>query len=215
GWGLGVRRSRRPARWPFLETPSPAVSMRVSPIRRPALPLPARPRARASPPPLGRSLAVAARRRARLKRRDVACTPHASEPLAQGMKMAVAFVLSAMALAPWARAQGPTPVQKVIELMEGMLAKGKEDKKAEQVGYAAFKQFCEDTETETSRNIEEAEMKIETLKADIEKFKAEAARLKEEADLLDGDIAAWTGDEAAATKFDWRRADKPLKSGAC
>jgi len=114
--------------------------------------------------------------------------------------MAVAFVLSAMALAPWARAQGPTPVQKVIELMEGMLAKGKEDKKAEQVGYAAFKQFCEDTETETSRNIEEAEMKIETLKADIEKFKAEAARLKEEADLLDGDIAAWTGDEAAATK---------------
>jgi len=84
--------------------------------------------------------------------------------------------------------------------MEGMLAKGKEDKKAEQVGYAAFKQFCDDTETETSRNIAEAELKIEVLKADIEKYKAEAARLKEEADLLDGDIAAWTGDDTAATK---------------
>jgi len=116
------------------------------------------------------------------------------------MQLFALCLVAPLALAPWARAQGPTPVEKVIELMEGMLAKGKEDKKAEQVGYAAFKQFCEDTETETSRNIEEAEMKIETLKADIEKFKAEAARLKEEADLLDGDIAAWTGDEAAATK---------------
>jgi len=81
-----------------------------------------------------------------------------------------------------------------------MLAKGKEDKKAEQVGYAAFKQFCDDTETETSRNIAEAEEKIAVLKADIEEFKAEAARLKAEADLLDGDVAAWTGDDTAATK---------------
>jgi len=116
------------------------------------------------------------------------------------MKMSVGLLVASLALAPWARAQGPTPVQKVIELMEGMLAKGKEDKKAEQVGYAAFKQFCDDTETETSRNIEEAELKIEVLKADIEKYKAEAARLQEEAGLLDGDIAAWTGDDKAATK---------------
>jgi len=114
--------------------------------------------------------------------------------------MARALLLAAVALAPWACAQGPTPVQKVIELLEGMLAKGKEDKKAEQVNYAAFSQFCEDTEVETSRNIKEAEEKIATLKADIEEYKAEAARLQEEAKLLEGDISAWQGDDKAATK---------------
>jgi len=93
-------------------------------------------------------------------------------PPAAAMKMLLGLLVAPLALAPWARAQGPTPVQKVVELMEGMLAKGKEDKKAEQVGYAAFKQFCDDTETETSRNIAEAELKIEVLQADIEKFKA-------------------------------------------
>ncbi|CAK0884876.1 unnamed protein product, partial [Prorocentrum cordatum] len=125
---------------------------------------------------------------------------HLEAQPAAATKMARALLLAAVALAPWACAQGPTPVQKVIELLEGMLAKGKEDKKAEQVNYAAFSQFCEDTEVETSRNIKEAEEKIATLKADIEEYKAEAARLQEEAKLLEGDISAWQGDDKAATK---------------
>jgi hypothetical protein len=36
-----------------------------------------------------------------------------------------------------------TPVQKVLQLMEGMLAKGKQEKHDEQVQFAAYKQFCD------------------------------------------------------------------------
>merc|ERR1719262_217057 len=59
-----------------------------------------------------------------------------------------------------------TPVQKVIELMEGMLEKGKKEKHEEQVQFAAFKQFCEDTTADKARAIKEANEMIEQLKAD-------------------------------------------------
>jgi hypothetical protein len=38
-----------------------------------------------------------------------------------------------------------TPVQKVVELLGGMLEKGKKEKHDEQVQFAAYKQFCDDT----------------------------------------------------------------------
>eukprot|EP00429_Kryptoperidinium_foliaceum_P018666 CAMPEP_0176037436 /NCGR_PEP_ID=MMETSP0120_2-20121206/18546_1 /TAXON_ID=160619 /ORGANISM="Kryptoperidinium foliaceum, Strain CCMP 1326" /LENGTH=667 /DNA_ID=CAMNT_0017370825 /DNA_START=53 /DNA_END=2056 /DNA_ORIENTATION=+ len=93
-----------------------------------------------------------------------------------------------------------TPVQKVIELMEGMLAKGKQEKHDEQVQFAAFKQFCDDTTVDKKRAITEAEEKIEVLKADIESHVAHAERLTKEIAEHDADIATWKGDSAAAAK---------------
>jgi len=93
-----------------------------------------------------------------------------------------------------------TPVQKVIQLLTGMSAKGKEEKHAEQVQFAAYKQFCDDTTVETKRDIKEAEETIEVLKADIAEYTATAARLTKEIAEHDADIAAWTGDQKAATK---------------
>merc|ERR1719254_285881 len=93
-----------------------------------------------------------------------------------------------------------TPVQKVIQLMEGMLAKGKQEKHDEQVQFAAYKQFCDDTSVDKKRAIKEAEEKIEVLKADIASHAAHAARLTKEIAGHDADIAAWTGDMKAATK---------------
>jgi len=49
-----------------------------------------------------------------------------------------------------------TPVQKVIESLSGMLEKGKAEKHYEQVQFAAFKQFCDDTTVEKKRAIAEA-----------------------------------------------------------
>ena len=43
------------------------------------------------------------------------------------------------------------PVQKVVQLMEGMLAKGKSEKQEEQVQFAAYKQFCDDITVEEKR----------------------------------------------------------------
>merc|ERR550537_2014682 len=92
-----------------------------------------------------------------------------------------------------------TPVQKVIQLMEGMLEKGKKEKHDEQVQFAAYKQFCDDTTVEKKRAIEEANERIEVLKADIQKYAADAARLTKEIAELDEDIAIWNGDIKAAT----------------
>jgi uncharacterized protein YoxC len=93
-----------------------------------------------------------------------------------------------------------TPVQKVIQLMQGMLEKGKKEKHDEQVQFAAYKQFCDDTSVEKTRAIEEANERIEVLKADIQKYTAKAAKLTKEIAELDEDISIWTGDIKAATK---------------
>jgi len=107
----------------------------------------------------------------------------------------VAFVLVAMAAS-----SEVTPVQKVIQLLEGMLEQGKAEKHEEQVQFAAYKQFCDDTTVEKKRAIAEANEKIDVLKADISKYIADAARLTKEIAAHDEDISVWTGDSKAATK---------------
>merc|ERR1719213_1290563 len=101
-----------------------------------------------------------------------------------------------------------TPVQKVIQLMEGMLEKGKKEKHDEQVQFAAYKQFCDDTTVEKKRAIAEATETIAILKADIQKYTADAAQLTKETAELDEDISIWNGDIKAATNvMDIEKAD--------
>merc|ERR1719253_1584363 len=111
------------------------------------------------------------------------------------MKCGVAF----LCLLALANGLEVTPVQKVVALMEGMLEKGKKEKHDEQIQFAAYKQFCDDTTTEKTRAIAEAEETIAVLKADIQKFSANAARLTKEIAGLDEDISIWNGDIKAAT----------------
>merc|ERR1719218_328803 len=111
------------------------------------------------------------------------------------MKIAVAFVFVA-----GASAASVTPVQKVIHLLNGMVEKGKKEKHEEQVQFAAYKQFCDDTTVEKQRAIKEANEMIEMLQADIEKYEADAARLAKEIAKHDEDISTWEGDFKAATK---------------
>merc|ERR1719183_1222049 len=111
----------------------------------------------------------------------------------------LAFLCLAPAFAAVERAN-VTPVQKVIQLMQGMLAKGKAEKHDEQVQFAAYKQFCDDTTVEKQRLIKEAEEHIEVLKADIAKYTATAAQLTKEIAGHDEDISVWEGDKKAATK---------------
>jgi len=93
-----------------------------------------------------------------------------------------------------------TPVQKVIQLLNGMVEKGKKEKHEEQVQFAAYKQFCDDTTVEKQRAIKEANEMIEMLQADIEKYEADASRLAKEIAKHDEDISTWEGDFKAATK---------------
>jgi len=93
-----------------------------------------------------------------------------------------------------------TPVQKVLQLMNSMLEKGKKEKHEEQTAFAAYKQFCDDTTVEKNRAINEANDHIGVLKADIEKAVATIEKLTEEIAELEEDISIWEGDIKAATK---------------
>jgi len=93
-----------------------------------------------------------------------------------------------------------TPVQKVIQLLTGMLEKGKKEKHEEQVQFAAYKQFCDDTSAEKKASIGESEEKIEILKSDIMKYTADAEQLAKEIAEQEADVAAWSGDIKAAQK---------------
>jgi hypothetical protein len=103
-------------------------------------------------------------------------------------------------LACCAVASEVTPVQKVIQLLQGMLEKGKKEKQEEQVQFAAYKQFCDDTTTEKQRAIKEANSAMEQLSASIQKNEADAATLSKQIAGLDEDISVWEGDKKASTE---------------
>merc|ERR1719229_76560 len=112
------------------------------------------------------------------------------------------FALVALMCLPFACANEvqATPVEKVIELMQGMLAKGKEEKQAELVQFAEYKMFCENTRADKEKAIAEANEQIDLLKADIEKYATDAEALGQEVAALGEDIAVWNGDMEAALK---------------
>jgi hypothetical protein len=112
--------------------------------------------------------------------------------------MKFAFAISA--LFTGAAAVEVTPVQKVVQLLNGMLEKGKKEKHDEQVQFAAYKQFCDDTSVEKARAIKEAGEQIDMLKADIQKGNADSTLLGKEIAELDEDVSVWEGDIKAATK---------------
>jgi len=99
-----------------------------------------------------------------------------------------------------AQATGVTPVQKVVELMEGMLIKGKAEKHEEQVQYAAYRQFCTDLAAEKRRAIEQAEESIVSLKAEVQKSAADAKRLSAEIAAHNEDMASWASDIKKVTE---------------
>jgi len=93
-----------------------------------------------------------------------------------------------------------TPTEKVIQMLTGMSENGKKEKHDEQVQFAAYKQFCDDTGAEKKNEIDTSEELINVLKADIEKYTSDVDRLKQEIHEHQADISAWTGDKEAATK---------------
>merc|ERR1740130_2146942 len=84
-------------------------------------------------------------------------------------------------------------------MMNGMMEKGKKEKHDEQVQFAAFKQFCDDTTAEKKANIEDAAEQIDILKADIQQYATDAEMLEKKVGELRADISTWGGDIKAAS----------------
>jgi len=92
-----------------------------------------------------------------------------------------------------------TPVQKAVQMLEGMLVQAKAAKHEENVQFAGFSEFCKNTQASKAVDIKEAESQMDLLNADIEKANSEVKRLKKEIGGHESDRTGWTNDKADST----------------
>jgi len=92
-----------------------------------------------------------------------------------------------------------TPLQKVVQMLTDMNAKGKQEKHEEEVEFAAFHQWCDGVRAAKTKSIKEAEAQILQLQADIQKAEADAEALAGEVADLDASVAKAEADAASAT----------------
>jgi chromosome segregation ATPase len=92
-----------------------------------------------------------------------------------------------------------TPVQKAVQMLEGMLVKAKAAKHEENVQFAGFSEFCKNTQASKAVDIKEAESQMDLLNADIEKANSEVKRLKKEIGGHENDRTGWANDKADST----------------
>merc|ERR1719316_2084322 len=92
-----------------------------------------------------------------------------------------------------------TPIQKVIEMMDGMLAKGKQEKHEEEVEFAKFHEWCDQVRDEKTKSIADATAQIEELAAAIDKAESDAEVLTEEIANLEKEVNQLTAQADAAT----------------
>jgi len=82
-----------------------------------------------------------------------------------------------------------TPLQKLIEMLDGMLAKGGKEKHEEEVEFAKYQVWCDDVRNDKIKSIKEGAEQIEQLTADIAKAQSDAEILTKEIAELDKTIA--------------------------
>jgi uncharacterized coiled-coil DUF342 family protein len=95
--------------------------------------------------------------------------------------------------------QAKSPVKKIVSMLTDMMAKGKTEKQEETVRFAAFKQFCESTAAEKTKNIATAADEIEQLGATIAKAQADVVEITNYVAGLDSDMATWSADLVKTT----------------
>merc|ERR1719238_1146365 len=107
----------------------------------------------------------------------------------------------AVSLAFLASAAGTdvTPIQKVVEMMDGMLAKGKKEKHEEEVEFTKFHEWCDQVREEKTKSIADATAQIAELAAAIDKAESDAETLSEEIAELEKEVAKLTADKDSAT----------------
>jgi polyhydroxyalkanoate synthesis regulator phasin len=92
-----------------------------------------------------------------------------------------------------------TPIQKVIEMMDGMVAKGKKEKHEEEVEFTKFHEWCDQVRDEKTNSIAEATAQIEELAAAIDKAESDAEVLTEEVAELEKETSQLEADSDSAT----------------
>jgi len=114
------------------------------------------------------------------------------------MVMKLVLLLTATAVLPCA-ALDVTPLQKVVEMLDGVLAKGKAEKHEEEVEFAKFHEWCDQVRAEKTKSVKELGDEIMQLSADSDKAEADAETLGEEIGELEKDTAKLNAELDSAT----------------
>jgi len=100
-----------------------------------------------------------------------------------------------------AQASRVTPLQKVMDMLDEMVAKGAAAKHEEEVAFAEFHQWCDSLRDEKEKSIKEASAQIEQLTADIAKAESDAGTLAGELSALEAAIAKAESELAEAKQI--------------
>jgi prefoldin subunit 5 len=92
-----------------------------------------------------------------------------------------------------------TPIQKVLQLMDDMIAKGTKEKQTEEVKFASFNEWCGNTQRIKTDEIAAGVDRMEELTASIDKSGVKIKKLTERIQELDEDVGRWESDKKAAT----------------
>jgi hypothetical protein len=111
----------------------------------------------------------------------------------------ISIVAAFAAAAPLVRSSKITPVQKVLDMMGGMKAKGQKAMEDEAKIMATYTEWVSDETTRLGFNIKTANSDIEKLTAFIEKADNDVAQLGQAISELDDLIAQKEGEKQAAT----------------
>jgi len=109
-------------------------------------------------------------------------------------------------------------VQKVVQMMNEMRAKGEEEKNAEEVTFTTFANWCQNTARQRTKAIAKGEAAISSLSAEIDKLDNDARVLGDEIQSLDGLIDQTTIETNKAQKQrkgdheDYEETDSEIKS---
>merc|ERR1740120_601403 len=105
-----------------------------------------------------------------------------------------------------------TPLSKVVELLDDMIAKADAEMKAESVRFSAFDQWCGDQTRVKNNEIAAATEKIAMLAAKIEKAEGAIRRLTDRIEELEEDVGRWHKDTKSATDVRNREANDYAES---
>eukprot|EP00441_Pelagodinium_beii_P046055 CAMPEP_0197621510 /NCGR_PEP_ID=MMETSP1338-20131121/2089_1 /TAXON_ID=43686 ORGANISM="Pelagodinium beii, Strain RCC1491" /NCGR_SAMPLE_ID=MMETSP1338 /ASSEMBLY_ACC=CAM_ASM_000754 /LENGTH=677 /DNA_ID=CAMNT_0043191013 /DNA_START=62 /DNA_END=2095 /DNA_ORIENTATION=- len=93
-----------------------------------------------------------------------------------------------------------SPVRKVVEMMNKMVAQGEKEMQDEKLQFATYSQWCEMTKEKKTASIESSSDKIDQLKADIKKAAADIDTLTEEIDSHQKDMDESAAEQARITE---------------
>lgn len=94
---------------------------------------------------------------------------------------------------------GATPVTKVIKMLHAMIVKGVEEKNAEEVAFAAFKQWSDGQRRVKTEDVQASDDAIEVFSAKIQKAESRIRSLTARVQELEEDMGRWKKDQSSAS----------------